>query len=200
MKICVFCSSNNLDEKYERPAKVLAKLLAKAGHDLVYGGSDYGLMKVMADGMQESGAKVLGVTIPVYSAHARKSVDEMIIAKTLGERKATMLERSDAVVTLVGGVGTLDELTELIELKRQTHHDKLIIVLNTDGFYDGLHMQLQRIAQEKLLKAGENAHIPIPTIDGLVKFVTEPQEVMDILGVSTDKSEPVIQVVENELS
>lgn len=198
MNVCIFCSSNDLDEKYLKPARELAKLLAGAGHDMIYGGSDYGLMRVMADGMQEGGAKIVGVTIPIYSSHARKNADEMIIAKTLGERKATMLERSDAVITLVGGIGTLDELTELIELKRQTHHDKLIIVLNTDGFYDGLHMQLQRIADEKLFKAGENAHIPIPTIDGLIKFVHEPQQVMDILGQGKSSSKPILQVVENK--
>ena len=161
--------------------------MAKAGHSMVYGGSDYGLMKVVANGMQEGGAKIVGVTIPIYSAHARKNADEMIIAETLGERKATILERSDVVVCLVGGIGTLDELTELIELKRQQHHDKLIIILNTDGFYDGLKMQLQRIANEKLFKAGENAHIPIPTLGGLVRFVDAPRQVLDILGAAQEK-------------
>jgi len=197
MNVCVFCSSNDLDEKYVKPAKELAKLLAEAGHNMIYGGSDYGLMRVMADGMQEGGAKIVGVTIPIYSAHARKSADEMIIAKTLGERKSTILERLDAVVTLVGGIGTLDELTELIELKRQTYHNKMIIVLNTDGFYDGLRLQLQRIADEKLFKAGENAHIPVPTIDGLIQFVNEPWQVMDILGKDDGMTKPVMQAVEN---
>jgi uncharacterized protein (TIGR00730 family) len=191
MNICVFCSSNDLEEKYTKPAEELARLLAEAGHHMIYGGSDYGLMKVMANGMQAGGAKIVGVTIPVYSAHARKSADEMIIAKTLGERKATMLKRSDAVVTLVGGIGTLDELTELVELKRQMHHDKLIIVLNTNGFYDGLRMQLQRIADERLFKAGENAHIPIKTLDEFIQFVDEPSQVMGLLGqVRRDTKKP----------
>jgi uncharacterized protein (TIGR00730 family) len=181
MNICIFCSSNDLEEKYIEPAKELARLLAEAGHNMVYGGSDYGLMKIMANEMQAGGAKIIGVTIPVYSAHARKNADEMITAKTLGERKATVLKRSDAVITLVGGIGTLDELTELIELKRQLHHDKLIIVLNTDGFYDGLRLQLQRIANEKLFKAGENTRIPIRTLDELVRFVEEPSRVMQLL-------------------
>lgn len=168
-------------------------MLAQAGHHLVYGGSDYGLMKVMAHGMQAGGAKIVGVTIPIYAAHARKDADEMIIAKTLGERKATILERSDAIVTLVGGIGTLDELTELLELKRQHHHHKPIIVLNTDGFYDGLRLQLQRIANEKLFKAGENANIPVRTLDEYIRFVDTPSQVMDLLGQSTAK--PAIEVV-----
>jgi hypothetical protein len=197
MNVCIFCSSNDLEEKYTGPAGELARRLAEAGHDMVYGGSDYGLMKVMANGMQNGGAKIVGVTIPVYSAHARKDADEMIVAKTLGERKATILERSDAVVVLVGGIGTLDELTELIELKRQMHHDKLIIVLNTDGFYDGLRMQLQRIADEKLLKAGENTHIPTKTLDEFIQFVEEPSQVMQLLGQASQTTTPVMQIVED---
>src|SRR5437016_4598414 len=100
MNVCIFCSSNDLEEKYTKPAKELAKLLTASGHHMIYGGSDYGLMKVMADAMQQGGSKIVGVTIPVYAAHARKNADEMILARTLGERKATALERSDAIVVL----------------------------------------------------------------------------------------------------
>jgi len=195
MNVCVFCSSNELENKYTGPAKKLAQLLAEAGHTLIYGGSDYGLMKVMAAGMQAGGAQVVGITIPIYAGHARRDVDEMIIAKTLGERKAKILERSDAIVTLVGGIGTLDELTELLELKRQEHHDKPLIVMNTDGFYDGLRMQLERIANEKLFKAGE-ANLPVKTFDELIRFVNEPAEVMELLGGAADAlAKPVMEVV-----
>jgi len=195
MNVCVFCSSNDLEKKYIKPAAELARLLAESGHNLIYGGSDYGLMKVMANGMQAGGAQVVGVTIPVYAAHARKNADEMIIAKTLGERKAVILERSDAIVTLVGGIGTLDELTELLELKRQNHHNKAIVVLNTDGFWNGLRAQLQRMADEKLFKPGENKHIPTKTLDEFIRFVDTPAEVMELLGVSTAAA-PVMEVLE----
>jgi uncharacterized protein (TIGR00730 family) len=194
MNVLIFCSSNKLEEKYTKPAKELARLLARAGHNMVYGGSDYGLMKDMADGMQAGGAKIVGITIPVYAEYSRKNADEMIIAKTLGERKATMLERSDVVITLVGGIGTLDELAELVELKKQAHHNKRLIVLNTDGFYDGLRMQLKRIADEKLLKIGENVELPTVTLDGLIQFVNEPAEVMQLLGTAESDKQPIMQV------
>jgi uncharacterized protein (TIGR00730 family) len=145
MNVAVFCSSNELAEKYMQPARELAKRLAEGGHTMLYGGSDYGLMRIMADGMQEGGAKIVGITIPAYSKYARKNADEMVIAKTLGERKAVILERSDVIVMMVGGLGTLDEATEILELKKQDHHNKPVIVLNTDGFYDGLKTQLERI-------------------------------------------------------
>ena len=183
MNVSVFCSSNNLPEKYTKPARELARIMAEQGCNLVYGGSNSGLMGVMADTMQANGAKIIGVTLPIYSANRRENIDEMIVAKTLGERKAAMLERSDVALCLVGGIGTLDELTELFELKRQQYHNKTIIVLNTDGFYDGLKMQLQRISDENLLKAGENAHIPVLALDDLIRFVDRPEQALDLLTV-----------------
>lgn len=68
MNICVFCSSNELPDKYAKPAIELATSLTSSGHNLVYGGSDYGLMKVVADTMKAGGARLIGVTIPIYSA------------------------------------------------------------------------------------------------------------------------------------
>lgn len=194
MNVCIFCSSNDLEDKYVKPAKELARSLATAGHNMIYGSSDYGLMKVMADGMQQGGAKIVGITIPVYAAHARENADEMIIAKTLGERKATALERSDAIVVLIGGLGTLDELTEILELKRQDHHEKPIIVLDTDGFYDGLKMQLQRMAGEHFFKPGENTHIRTKTLSEFIQFVDTPSEVMKLLGDAGATSQAIMEV------
>lgn len=88
MNICVFCSANDLEEKYTQPGEELARLLAKAGHTLIWGGSDYGLMKVMADGVQQGGGKIVGISMELFKAYARKEADEMIIAKNISERKA----------------------------------------------------------------------------------------------------------------
>lgn len=186
MNIAVFCSSNDLDEKYAKPAKKLAKLIAEGGHTMLYGGSDYGLMRIMADGMQEGGAKIVGITIPVYSKYARKNADEMVVAKTLGERKTVMLERSDVIVVMVGGLGTLDEATEILELKKQNHHNKSVIILNTDGFYDGLKAQLERMYREGFLKMGEQVGVKTKTLDEFVQFVKTADEVMEIIGESTN--------------
>jgi uncharacterized protein (TIGR00730 family) len=182
MYIGLFCSSNDLQEAHTGPALALAQLLAENTYNLVYGGSNSGLMGVMANTMQQHGAKVTGVTIPIYSKYARKNNDEMIVAKSLGERKAIILERADAIVTLAGGLGTLDELTEVLELKRENLHDKPLLVLNTDGFYDGLQHQLERIANEKLFKTGENDHIPLKSITQFIEFFTEPAALVKTLN------------------
>lgn len=184
MNVCVFCAANDLDEKYTTPAKRLAQLLAEAGHTLVWGGSNVGLMKVMADGVQNGGGKIIGVSLEYYKANARQNADKMIIAKTLGERKAQLLEHADIIVNLVGGLGTLDEMTEIIELKKQNHHNKMSIILNTDGFYDGLKMQLERICSEGFISAKEHSDSNKRPLTDFVRFADTPEEVMRFIGES----------------
>ncbi|MFE2053479.1 TIGR00730 family Rossman fold protein [Streptomyces sp. NPDC059459] len=165
MNICVFLSAADLDERYTRPAKEFAELLGKGRHTLVWGGSDVGLMKVVADGVQEAGGRLLGVSVDFLAATARQGADEMVIAKDLAERKRLLLEKADAVVIMVGGTGTLDEATEILELKKHGHTDKPVVLLNTAGFYDGLREQFRRMEDEGFL--------PRPLAE-LVFFAEEP--------------------------
>lgn len=147
--IAVFCSSKELDEKYTRPAKEFARLLVENGYHLVFGGSDTGLMKIVADEVRKNGGQVIGVSMSTFHHLARKDVNEMILAKDLGDRKAIMLDRAVAIVALVGGLGTLDELVHIAELKRQKNHAKPIVVLDTDNFYEGLRMQFKKMEDDK---------------------------------------------------
>ncbi|MET9257815.1 TIGR00730 family Rossman fold protein [Streptomyces sp. NPDC048182] len=165
MNICVFLSAADLDDRYTRPARQFAELLGKGGHTLVWGGSDVGLMKVVADGVQESGGRLMGVSVKFLAATARDGVDEMVVAEDLAERKRLLLERADAVVIMVGGTGTLDEATEILELKKHGHTDKPVVLLNTAGFYDGLKEQFRRMEDEGFL--------PRPLTE-LVFFAEEP--------------------------
>lgn len=164
MNICVFLSAADLDERYTRPAREFAELLGKGGHTLVWGGSDAGLMKVVADGVEEAGGRLVGVSVGFLSSSMRARADEMVIAKDLAERKALLLAKSDAVVIMVGGTGTLDEATEILELKKHGLHDKPVVLLNTAGFYDGLKEQFTRMDSEGFL--------PVPLTD-LVFFAEE---------------------------
>ncbi|MFF9146633.1 TIGR00730 family Rossman fold protein [Streptomyces sp. NPDC014861] len=151
MNICVFLSAADLDERYTAPAREFAGLLGKAGHTLVWGGSDTGLMKVVADGVQEAGGRLVGVSVDFLAAKARENADEMTVTRDLAERKALLLAKSDAIVVMVGGTGTLDEATEILELKKHAKHTKPVVVLNTAGFYDGLRAQFQRMETEGFL-------------------------------------------------
>ncbi|MFE9682387.1 TIGR00730 family Rossman fold protein [Streptomyces sp. NPDC006285] len=164
MNICVFLSAAELDERYTGPAREFAELLGKGGHTLVWGGSDVGLMKVVADGVREAGGRLVGVSVEFLGARARKDADEMVVARDLAERKALLLKKADAVVIMVGGTGTLDEATEILELKKHGHTDKPVVLLNTAGFYDGLKEQFLRMEAEGFL--------PVPLTD-LVFFAEE---------------------------
>ena len=171
--IAVFCSAAELGKKYIKPAEEFAKLIAENGYHLVWGGSDTGLMKVIADEVQASGGDLIGVTIEVYKDVIRKNVTEMIISPSLGERKATMLVRSDAIVVLAGGIGTLDEVTEVLELKKQGKHNKPVVLLNTAHFYDGLKIQLQKMQDEGFM------HKPLGE---LIFFAGTPEEAIDYIN------------------
>jgi uncharacterized protein (TIGR00730 family) len=151
MNICIFCSASDVDRQYTDAAQQFATLLARGGHTLVWGGSDKGTMKVIADAAQTAGGKIIGVTLELLKANARGNADEMLIMKDLPERKAKLLERSDAIVVLPGGLGTLDEVTEVLELKKHNLHSKLIVFLNTAGFYNGFKTQLERMDAEGFL-------------------------------------------------
>lgn len=82
---------------------------------------------------------------------------------------------------MVGGLGTLDETTEMLELKKQSKHDKGIFVLNTDGFYDGFKMQLERMAQEGFLPVKEQEGITVRPLSQLIQFVDTPEEIMKLI-------------------
>jgi uncharacterized protein (TIGR00730 family) len=151
MNICVFLSAADLDERYTAPAREFAELIGKGGHTLVWGGSDVGLMKVVADGVHEHGGRLVGVSVEFLGDKARKDADEMVVAADLAERKAQLLARSDAIVIMVGGTGTLDEATEILELKKHGLHAKPVVLLNTAGFYDGIKEQFQRMEDEGFL-------------------------------------------------
>jgi uncharacterized protein (TIGR00730 family) len=176
MDICVFLSAADLDERYTRPASELGELIGRGGHTLVWGGSDVGLMKVLADSVRKAGGRLVGVSVEFLSAAVRVDADEMLVADDLAARKALMLARADAVVVMVGGTGTLDEATEILELKKHGHHTKPVVLLNTAGFYDGLKAQFQRMEDEGFL--------PVPLTD-LVFFAEEGAAALAFLEEST---------------
>jgi uncharacterized protein (TIGR00730 family) len=173
VRVCVFLSAADLDERYTRPAREFAELLGTAGHTLVWGGSDTGLMKVVADGVRETGGRLVGVSVEFLRSFARSDADEMTFAADLAERKALLLAGCDAVVVMVGGTGTLDEATDILELRKHRRHDKPVVVLNTAGFYDGLIIQLRRM--------DDDGFLPL-RLDELVYFAADGADALAYLS------------------
>ena len=164
MNITVFCSANDLAESYTKPAREFARLLGAHGHTLVWGGSNAGLMGIIADEAKAAGARLVGINVGLLSHRTYQDADELVMTADLAERKALLLARADAVVVLVGGLGTLDEATEVVELKKHRQHHKPIVFLDTDGFYDGLRTQLRRMESEGFLPVA---------LDDLVRFAAD---------------------------
>ncbi|MDP3954765.1 MAG: TIGR00730 family Rossman fold protein [bacterium] len=168
--ILVFCSANDLEEKYVISAREFAELIPKNGYGLIWGGSDTGIMKLMASTVQENGGKIVGVSMELLKVKARVGADEMIIARDLSERQQVMLDRCDAIVALPGGIGTLNEITAVLEMKKHKTHDKPIVVLNSDNFFEGLKVQMQKMEDDGFL--------PRP-LEEMIFFADKPEEVFE---------------------
>ncbi|MCM4077012.1 LOG family protein [Paractinoplanes hotanensis] len=154
--ICVFCaSSSTLDQKWLDLATRTGEEIGARGHTLVSGGGCVGMMGAVADGARAGGAHTLGV-IPqslVDLEVADRASDELIITGDMGSRKNIMIDRSDAFITLPGGLGTLDELFEVWTTATLALHDKPIVLLDPDGFYDGLLAWLGQLADTAFVRS-----------------------------------------------
>lgn len=155
MNICVFCSSSNaLDACYFEEAFELGKRMAENGHRLVYGGANVGLMHHVADTVLKFKGTALGI-IPqkIFDRNLGANyIDELVVTATMDERKAVMRDRSDAFIALPGGFGTLEEILEVLTLKQLDYHRKPIVFINTNGFYNDLFAQFEKLYQEQFAK------------------------------------------------
>jgi len=138
-RICVFCgSSMGSSPVYKEAAKELADLFVDENIGLVYGGANVGLMKILADTLLEAGKEVIGV-MPhslVKNEVAHTELEHFIEVDTMSERKNKMAELSDAFIALPGGLGTLDEFSEVLTYNQLRICDKPLGFLNTAGYYD----------------------------------------------------------------
>ena len=154
-KICVFCGSNkpkNNNGK-ENEVKSLGKLLLDKKIDLVYGGAKIGLMGIIADTILLGGGYVTGIIPRILSKKEiiNEDVSKLIIVETMHERKKKMYDISDAFIVLPGGIGTLEEFSEILTWKILGIKNKPIFVLNLNGYYDFLLNQFQVMKENNFL-------------------------------------------------
>ena len=184
MHICVYCaSSNHIDQRYFASADELGEAMARRGWPLVYGGGSIGLMGAVAERVQASGGTVIGI---IPQALLDREVgfleaDELIVTTTMRERKRLMDERSDVFVTLPGGFGTLEELLEIMTLRQLAYHDKPIIIVNIDGYFDPLLAMFERIFTERFTDIRHRR---------LFTVVETVQQVLDLLDRYTPPAPP----------
>lgn len=154
-RVTVYCaSSNKVDDRYFDDAKVLAREIANNNYTLVYGGGAHGLMGCIADTALECGGKVVGI-MPEFMTKVEwnhPSISELVLVDDMHQRKALLAKDVDAIVALPGGCGTLEELSEVITLKRLGKITCPIIIVNLDGFYDNLIALLDQMISENFLR------------------------------------------------
>ena len=143
-KICVFTGSADVKGDYAKVARDTGRLIAQRGHELIYGGTNFGLMGLVSSSAKQKDAKVTAIIPSVWIKSANKNYNT-IEAKDLSERKKKMYELSDAFITLSGGFGTLDEFFKISTIKQIYHCTKPNVVVNTNGYYDPLLSMLNII-------------------------------------------------------
>jgi len=158
ISVCVYCGSRTgADPEYAAQAEALGKGLAVAGHRLVYGAGDVGLMGIVARAAQAQGGETFGV-IPTHLMRAevgKTDLTTLVITENMHERKKVMFMNSDAVVVMPGGAGSMDEFFEVLTWAQLDLHAKPIILMNTAGYWDPLialidHMIAQGFADASL--------------------------------------------------
>jgi uncharacterized protein (TIGR00730 family) len=150
--VCVFCgSSNAADPDFLLDAARLGEALAKAKLKLVYGGGGVGLMGACARAAHDAGGDVLGI-IPDFLTARERAYDEVetVVVQTMHERKRMMFEHADAFAVLPGGVGTLEEVVELLSWRRLELHAKPVVFHNPKNFWGPLFQLLQHTVDQNL--------------------------------------------------
>ena len=155
-RLCVFCGSNPGSQKdYLNNAKALGQALVDNKIDLVYGGARIGLMGAVAEAVLEAGGHVTGV-IPeslVEKELVHKGLSELHVVKSMHERKALMAELSDGFIAMPGGMGTLEELCEIVTWSQLGFHQKPIGLLNIQGFYSPFLKMMSHMAKEEFMRS-----------------------------------------------
>ncbi len=147
MNLCVYgAASDFIDASFIEAGEKLGEAIAERGHDLVFGGGGGGLMGAVARGVyRQGGVRITGIVPDFFIEDGKHvdgllfdNIDEYIETDTMRERKKLLDEMSDAFIITPGGIGTYDELFEMLTLKNLGQHNKPMAVLNTNGYYDSL--------------------------------------------------------------
>jgi uncharacterized protein (TIGR00730 family) len=160
--VCVFCgSSAGSRESYKVAARKLGRLLAERGITLVYGGSNVGLMAIIADEALKHGGKVIGVMPDslIEKEVAHPGLTEFVRCDSMSERKDVMMNMSDGFIAMPGGIGTLDELFEVMSWNQLGLMKKPMALLNIDHYWDQLLGFLDHTVQEQFVRIEHRSNL-----------------------------------------
>jgi uncharacterized protein (TIGR00730 family) len=183
--ICVFCGSRHgVDPRFRAAATRFGEIAGAAQVRLIYGGGHVGLMGAVADAAMAAGGEVVGL-IPTRLLErevGHRAITDLVVTRDMFERKQQMIDRADAFVILPGGLGTLDELLEVVTLRQLGYHAKPIVVVNLGGFWDPLMGLVDRVVEQEFAEPGART---------LYRMVGTVEEVLPALGIARPAAAPL---------
>lgn len=183
--LCVFCGSQHgSNRRFRAAATRLGELAAGAGLKLIYGGGRVGLMGAVADAAMAAGGEVVGL-IPARLLErevGHRAITELIVARDMFDRKDQMIARADGFVVLPGGLGTLDEMLEVVTLRQLGYHGKPIVLVNLAGYWDPLIALVDRVVEYGFAA---------PSARALYQVVASVDEVLPALGIDASPRAPL---------
>ena len=173
--IGIFCSAaENINRIYFDTAREVGSWMARKGITLVYGGAEMGLMEAVARAVKDGGGHIVGV-VPnriVEREVQRRLLDETVLCDNLAERKQLMLQRSDLLLALPGGIGTLDEVFHVMGSATIGEHRKRMVLYNVDGFWDECWLMLSKLNERGFIRG------QLSDYAGMVSSVSELEELI----------------------
>ena len=173
--ISIFCGAHEGNNpKYAQSAKIVSETIAKKGINVVFGGGNVGLMKIISDTALDNGVEVLGISLKSLHALelANPRLSEIVVTQTLLDRKDEFMSRSDAFVVLPGGVGSLDELAEIMASNQLGIINKPVGILNTEGYYDHLLKWFDKAVEEGFISSANLKELLVSE---------DPQELVELI-------------------
>ena len=171
-RLVVFCGSSlGFNEIYKNAAIELGNYFVKENIELVYGGGKIGMMGILSDTILAKNGKVIGVIPKLLEKEevVHTGVEEMIVCKKMSDRKVIMSKLVDGYLTLPGGFGTLDELFEALTLNQLQIEQKPVGLLNIQGFFDAILLQIDKMVEEGYIKSeNKNLLLVDTTVEGLM--------------------------------
>jgi len=181
--ISIFCGAHEgKNPEYAKAAKLVAELIAKKGINVVFGGGNVGLMKIISDTALDNGVEVLGISLKSLHALelANPRLNEIVVSETLLDRKDKFMSRSDAFIVLPGGVGSLDELAEIMASNQLGIINKPVGILNTEGYYDDLLKWFSKAVDEGFISSENLKELLVSdSPEKLVEMITSHQRPSD---------------------
>ena len=173
--ISIFCGAHEgKNPKYAQSAKIISEAIAKKGINIVFGGGNVGVMKIISDTALDNGVEVLGISLKSLHALelANPRLNEIVVTDTLLDRKDEFMSRSDAFIVLPGGVGSLDELAEIMASNQLGIINKPVGILNTEGYYDHLLKWFDKAVEEGFISSANHKELLVSD---------NPEELVDLV-------------------